>query len=55
MHLERHFTPCGHDPFVGGALFRFVPFLVNSSLQFSSVSVDPIAFPTCTCTGNALE
>jgi hypothetical protein len=24
--------------FVGGALFRFVPFVVNSSLRFSSTS-----------------
>ena len=36
LHAERYFTPCSHGPFVGGALFRFVPFVVDSSLRFSS-------------------
>ena len=38
MQFERYFTPCSHGPFVGGALFRFVPFLVNSSLDVSVFS-----------------
>jgi len=45
LHLERFFTPCSHGPFVGGALFRFVPFLVNSSFRVSLSSTSP-AFRT---------
>jgi selenoprotein S len=41
LHAERFFTPCSHGPFVGGALFRFVPFLVDSSLDVSVFSASP--------------
>jgi len=43
LHAERFFTPCSHGPFVGGALFRFVPFVVNSSLRFSSTLAPSIS------------
>jgi len=42
LHHERYFTPCAHGPFVGGALFRFLPFVVDSSLRFSSASAPSI-------------
>jgi hypothetical protein len=41
LQFERYFTPCLHGPFVGGALFRFVPFLLNSSLDVSVFSASP--------------
>ena len=41
LQFERFFTPCSHGPFVGGALFRFVPFLLNSSLDVSVFSASP--------------
>ena len=41
MHFERYFTPCSHGPWCFGALFRFVPFLVNSSLRVSVFSASP--------------
>ena len=41
LQFERYFTPCSHGPFVGGALFRFVPFLVESSLDVSVFSASP--------------
>ncbi|MDA9081140.1 hypothetical protein N9M16_06945 [Candidatus Dependentiae bacterium] len=49
MHAERFFTPCSQGPFVGGALFRFVPFVFNSSLRFSSTSA-PSMFGTAIVT-----
>ena len=45
LHFERCFTPCSHGPFVGGALFRFVAFVVDSSLDVSVFSASP-AFGT---------
>jgi len=36
LHCERYFTPCSHGPFVGGALFRFVPFTVSNSSSCTS-------------------
>jgi hypothetical protein len=41
LHFERGFTPCSQGPFVGGALFRFVPFVVDSSLDVSVFSASP--------------
>jgi hypothetical protein len=44
LQFERYFTPCSHGPlgyFVGGALFRFVPFVVDSSLDVSVFSASP--------------
>ena len=41
MHLERCFTPCSHGPWCLGAYFRFVPFLVDSSLDVSVFSASP--------------
>ena len=41
LHLERCFTPCSHGPLCFGAIFRFVPFLVNSSLDVSVFSASP--------------
>ena len=41
MQLERFFTPGSHGPWCLGALFRFVPFLVNSSLDVSVFSASP--------------
>ena len=38
LHFERGFTPCSHGPKCFGALFRFVPLFVNSSLHFSLTS-----------------
>ena len=35
LQFDRYFTPCSHGPFVGGALFRFVPFVVTSAPTFS--------------------
>jgi hypothetical protein len=43
LHVERYFTPCSHGPFVLGALFRFVPFVVDSSLRFSSTLAPSIS------------
>jgi hypothetical protein len=45
LHAERFFTPCSHGPLVGGALFRFVLFVVDSSPRFSSTSA-PSMFGT---------
>ena len=41
MHAERFFTPCSHGPYCLGALFRFVPFFVDSSLDGSVFSASP--------------
>ena len=41
LHAERGFTPCSHGPWCLGALFRFVPFVVNSSLDVSVFSASP--------------
>jgi hypothetical protein len=41
LHDERYFTPCSHGPWCFGAIFRFVPFLVNSSLDVSVFSASP--------------
>ena len=41
LHFDRYFTPCSHGPFVGGALFRFVPFFVNSPPPLSVSSTSP--------------
>ena len=41
MQLERFFTPGSHGPWCLGALFRFVPFLVDSSLDVSVFSASP--------------
>ena len=38
VQIERLFTPCSHGPFVRGAIFRFVPFVVNFSLHHSVLS-----------------
>jgi hypothetical protein len=38
LHAERCFTPCSHGPKCFGALFRFVPLFVNSSLHLSLTS-----------------
>ena len=38
MHAERFFTLCSHGPKCLGALFRFVPFLLDSSLDVSVFS-----------------
>ena len=44
LHCDRYFTPCSHGPFVGGALFLFVPFFLAS---FSSSSLsDPSSSAT---------
>jgi hypothetical protein len=43
LHAERGFTPCSHGPWCFGAYFRFVPFLVDSSLRFSSTSAPSIS------------
>ena len=41
LYFDRCFTPCSHGPFVGGALFRFVPFFVASSPSLSVSSTSP--------------
>ena len=41
MQFERYFTPCSHGPWCFGAIFRFVPFLLNSSLDVSVFSTSP--------------
>jgi hypothetical protein len=41
LHFERYFTPCSHGPWCFGALFRFVPLVVNSSLDVSVFSASP--------------
>ena len=41
LQFERYFTPCSHGPWCFGALFRFVPFVVNSSLDVSVFSASP--------------
>ena len=41
LQFERGFTPCSHGPKCLGAYFRFVPFLVNSSLRVSLSSTSP--------------
>jgi hypothetical protein len=43
LHFERFFTPCSHGPKCFGAIFRFVPLVVNSSLRFSSTSAPSIS------------
>jgi hypothetical protein len=41
LQFERYFIPCSHGPWCLGAIFRFVPFLVNSSLDVSVFSASP--------------
>jgi hypothetical protein len=41
LHHERYFTPCSHGPKCLGAIFRFVPLVVNSSLDVSVLSASP--------------
>jgi hypothetical protein len=41
LHAERCFTPCSHGPKCFGAYFRFVPLVVNSSLDVSVFSASP--------------
>ena len=41
MHFERYFTPCSHGPWCLGAIFRFVPLVVNSSLDVAVLSASP--------------
>jgi hypothetical protein len=43
LHFERYFSPCSHGPFVGGALFRFVAFVVDASLRCSSTLAPSIS------------
>jgi hypothetical protein len=38
LQIERFFTPCSHGPKCLGAIFRFVPFVVDSSLHHAVLS-----------------
>ena len=47
LQFDRYFTPCSHGPFVGGALFRFVPLLDAPSANPTSTSTSgsgPLTF-----------
>ena len=41
LQFERCFTPCSHGPRCIGAIFRFVPLVVNPSLDVSVFSASP--------------